>query len=84
MDNIKVEKKDGEIEYWNYDKILLSIGKAMMPLKRAEQFASSVEKWAKQEAKKGVISSEKLRDKIIELLKENDPISAESYRVYKK
>ncbi len=84
MKNLKVEKRGGEIENWNYDKILLSIGKAMIPLERAEKIASQVEEWAKSQAKKGVISSEDLKDKIISLLKESDPISAEAYRVYKK
>lgn len=56
----------------------------MIPLERAEKIASQVEEWAKSQAKKGVISSEDLKDKIISLLKESDPISAEAYRVYKK
>lgn len=84
MAELKIKKRDGDLEIWNYDKILLSIGKAMMPLKRAEKLASKVEKWAEKEAKKGVIDSSKVRDKIIELLKEDDLVAAGAYEVYKK
>lgn len=84
MSIIKVEKRDGDLEDWNFDKSLLSIGKSMIPMKKATQIASRVEKWAKKKAKKGVITSIELRDKIIEILKEEDPIAAESYKSYKK
>lgn len=84
MADLKVEKKGGEIEDWSYDKVLLSIGKSMIPLKKAEELARQVEKWANSKAKEGVISSEELREKVIEVLKENDSVAAESYRLYKK
>lgn len=84
MKDLKVEKRDGDLEEWNYDKILLSIGKAMMPLKKAEKIASQVEKWAKEASKRRVVTSTDIRDKIIEILKETDPIAAEAYELYKK
>ena len=84
MKDLKVEKRDGDLEDWNYDKILLSIGKSMMPLKKAEKIASQIEKWAEKESKKGLVTSTDIRDKIIETLKESDPIAAEAYELYKK
>jgi len=84
MTNLKVEKRDGGLEEWNYDKALLSIGKSMMPIKKAQKIASKVEKWASKQAKKGVITSIELRDKIISVLKKEDPIAADSYELYKK
>ena len=84
MEEIKVEKKDGRVEFWSYDKVLLSIEKAMIPLKKAEELASGIEKWAKKQAKKGVITSAEIRDKVITLLSQADPVAAESYRLFKK
>lgn len=84
MSDLKVKKRDGSLEKWNYDKVLLSIGKAMMPIKKAEKIATKVEKWADKEAKKGVVDSVKIRDKIIEFLEEMDPVAAGAYKVYKK
>ena len=84
MKKLKVEKRDGDLEDWNYDKILLSIGKSMMPLKRSEKIASQVERWANKASKRGVVTSTDIRDKIIEILKEADPVAAESYELYKK
>lgn len=83
-DNIKVEKKDGNLEDFNFDKIILSIGKAMMPIKSAEKVADKVRSWAIKEAKKGVITSEQLRDKVTKELKKQDPVAASSYELYKK
>lgn len=84
MRDLKVRKRDGKVENWNYDKILASIGKSMVPLKKAEAVASSVEKWVEKSAGKGVVSSNEIRDKIIEVLKEIDTVAAENYQVYKK
>ncbi len=84
MAKLKIEKRDGKLEEWNYDKIILSIGKAMMPVDRAEKIAKNVEKWAQQNAKKGVVTSNQIRDKVIEYLKDEDPVAAESYELYKK
>jgi transcriptional regulator NrdR family protein len=84
MSEIKVKKRDGNVEEWSYDKILNSIGKSMIPLKKAETVASSVEKWVKETGGKNVVSSTEIRDKIIEILKEVDPVAADNYQVYKK
>lgn len=85
MASIKVKKRDGVIEVWNYDKVLLSIGKAFIPIKEAEKIASEIENWAKKNVKKErIISSIDIRDKVIELLKRENPVAADSYTVYKK
>lgn len=84
MSDLKVRKRDGKVEIWNYDKVLASIGKSMIPLKKAEAVASAVEKWAEKSAGKGVVSSDEVRDKVIEILKEIDSVAADNYQVYKK
>ena len=84
MSEIKVKKRDGNVESWSYDKLLNSIGKSMIPLKKAESVASLVEKWVKESEGKGVVSSTEIRDKIIEKLAEVDPVAADNYQAYKK
>lgn len=81
---INIKKRDGVLEEWNYDKVLTSIEKAMIPLQKAEQVANSVEKWIKESSAKGQVTSTQVRDKIIELLAEVDPVASENYKVYKK
>ena len=84
MAEIKVKKRDGKVEVWDYNKILTSIGKSMVPLKKAEEVATSIEKWIKEEAAKGIVTSTQVRDKVIEVLKEIDPVAADNYQAYKK
>ncbi len=84
MKRVKIKKRDDTYEDWNYDKILAAIGKSMVPLKKAETVASSVEKWVEKNSKKGEISSTEVRDKVVEILKEIDPVAAENFLVYKK
>ena len=84
MSEIKVKKRDGKVEAWDYDKVLASIGKSMVPLKKAETVAMSVEKWLKKAAVKGVVTSTEVRDRVIEVLREVDSVAADNYQAYKK
>jgi len=81
---IKVKKRDGVVEDWSYDKVIASIGKAMMPYKKAQGIADKIHVWAKESAKEGAIASTAIRDKVIELLSQSDPVSADNYKVFKK
>jgi len=83
-DEIKVKKRDGKVETWDYDKVLASIGKSMVPLKKAEAVATAVEKWMNEQKGKVAVESTEIRDKVIEVLKEVDPVAADNYQVYKK
>lgn len=84
MKKIKIKKRDGSYEEWSYDKILAAIGKSMVPLKKAEAVATSVEKWVEKNSGKGEINSTEVRDKVVEVLKEIDPVAAENFMVFKK
>ncbi len=84
MKKVKINKRDGSYEEWNYDKVLAAIGKSMVPIKTAEAVATSVEKWVEKNSGKGEIDSIEIRDKVIEVLKEVDPVAAENFMVYKK
>ena len=84
VEEIKIRKRDGSLESWNYDKILISITKVDVPLEAAEKATTDIEGWAKENAKDGVISSTQIRDKVIKTLTELDPIAADHYIAYKK
>lgn len=84
MADLKVRKRDGSLEKWNYDKLLASIGKAGLALENSEKIASFIQQWVKTSAEKGVILSTKIRDKVTEELRKVDPLAADSFESYKK
>lgn len=81
--NLTVKKREGGEEPWNYDKLVASINKSGVPLLEAENIAKNVENWARETAE-GPIESTLIRDKVIELMKENYPAESDSYLAYKK
>ena len=83
MEDIKVKKKEGNVEAWMYDKVLASVGKTGISLKMAEDITNKVEVWVKANAKNGVINSVAVRDKVTELLKKADPVAGDNYQAYK-
>ncbi len=84
MEEIKIQKRDGSLEPWSFDKVLISITKVDVSLDKAEKMVSNIESWVKENAKDEVISSTKIRDKVIKTLTELDPIAADHYIAYKK
>jgi pyrimidine operon attenuation protein/uracil phosphoribosyltransferase len=84
MSDIQIRKRGEGMEGWNFDKLLASITKSGVPLADAKRVAESIEVWARDAVKVSAIDSIKLRDKVIESLKEDYPAEADSYQVYKK
>ena len=84
MEEIRVIKKDGSIEYWNSDKILVSLTKAGLELEKAEKLVSEIEEWVKNNSKNKQIESTILKEEIILRLEEVDTLVAEGYSAYKK
>lgn len=83
MDGLKVIKKDKSFEGWSKDKLIASLTKAGIEIKKAENIATSITNWARKKAKDGKIQSKQIRDKVIEKLKEIDPTASEEYRIFK-
>jgi len=81
---ITVRKNNGDVEDYNYDKVLASIMKAGVPLKESEAISQRVDKWVRENIKDGTIASTMIRDKIIELMSEQFPSEADSYQAYVK
>ncbi len=84
MDPIKVEKKDGQLEDFNRNKILNGVIKSGALPETAEAVTTQVEQWAKMSAVDGVVKGLDVRSKVLEFLRQKDADSAMRYEVYKK
>ncbi len=81
---LKITKRQGEIEDWSDDKILTSIMRAGASSEESQKVSLSVKQWAAQNAEDGKISSTNLRDQVIHQLALVNPIAANTYQFYKK
>lgn len=81
---MQVEKKDGSLEEFDRQKISRGVVAAGLDEEGAESLASGVEVWAGEAAGGDVISSLEVRDKVLELLREQDPEAAARFEEYKK
>ena len=84
MDNVQVKKRDGTLESWSYDKLVTSITKTGIPMDDAENLASKIEGWVRENASIMAIDSITLRDRVFEEIKQIDPAAADTYQAYKK
>ena len=84
MDSLNIVKKDGSVEGWNKDKLIASIGKSGVDVKGAQEIYDKALDWAVAAQKEAKVSSNELRDKIIEFMKEDYPAEADNYQTYKK
>lgn len=84
MAALQVQKREGGVEDWNFDKVLASITKAGVLLEEAKHTAYLVEAWAQKNAQNGIISFSEIRDKVTQFLRVIDPVIADAYESYKK
>lgn len=84
MNDLKVKKRDGTIEPFSNDKLIASMTKAGVPVDASQNFTVQISNWAKSVSAEGEISSEEIRDKVIEVLSSEYPVEADNYRAYKK
>jgi len=82
--NLQVEKKDGSLEEFDRGKIARGVQAAGLSAEDAESLAAEVETWAGIVNEGGVISVARIREKVLELLDEQDPEVAQRFREYKK
>ena len=81
---LKVEKRDTSLEDFYYDKLLASISKTGLDIKKAEEVANDIVSWAQANAVNGIVTSVELRDAVTKRLLNDYPAEAENYSVYKK
>lgn len=81
---LQVEKRDGQLEDFDREKITRSVTAAGLAEEEVESLASEVEVWANEAAKDDVVSSSELKGKVLELLRGRDPGAATRFEEYKK
>ena len=84
MEAVKVQKRGGGVEDWSSDKLINSMAKAGISVTDAERVSKEVQAWAEQNAANGIVTSNQIRDRVTEVLKNQFPVEADSYVAYKK
>ncbi len=80
----KVQKKDGNLEDFDRNRVLQSVVKAGGTNEEAEKITAEVEAWLPGAVVTGVVTTQAIREKVLELLRPLNPIVAGDFEVYKK
>lgn len=80
----KVQKKDGQPEDFDRNKVLNGLIKSGVSSEEAEKITVQVEGWLPTIAVGGVIKTMDIRSKILELLRAVNPVAASSFENYQK
>lgn len=81
---IKVQKKDGQLEDFDRNKVLGGIVKSGVNPEQAEEITKQVEAWALTAAVNGVLNSMAIRGKVLEVLRPVNPTAVEAFESYQK
>ena len=84
MDTIQVQKRDGSLQPFDKNKIVLGLAHAGVLVSEANEIADQVETWAQESAQDGAVKSVDIRDYILDLLQQRDETAAGQYAEYKK
>ncbi len=84
MLDVKIKKRDLNLEPFSYDKLLASITKSGVSVQDAERLAETIKSWIFDNSQDGVISSTAVRDKVYEVLASQFPVEADEYQAFKK
>jgi transcriptional regulator NrdR family protein len=82
--NLQVQKKDGQLQPFDRNKVLGGLVKSGVSAEQAESIAIQVEAWVQVAAHNGVVQSLEIRAKVLELLKAVNPTVAASFEAYQK
>jgi len=80
----KVLKKDGRVEDFDWAKLSLGIINAGASKEDAEEVATEVEEWLNTVADEGTVKSYDLHVKVIQVLKEINPVAGEAFETFRK
>ena len=80
---MNVQKKDGSMEPFDRNKIVMAVTSAGATTQEAAEVASGVEDWMPMAIALGTVSTNQIRGKVIELLKQLNPTANAVYEVYK-
>ena len=84
MPNLMVEKKDGQQEPFDKNKIVNGLLRSGAAEAEAQNLATQVETWVQTAAINGVIKSLEVRAKVLELLHNINPTAAAAFESYRK
>lgn len=83
-DTLRVRKQDGTLDVWNDDKLIVSMIRAGLSNDDSRDVLNELLNWAIDSSENNIIESNKLRDKVIEILQRDHPLVANTYQTYKK
>ncbi len=84
MTKIQVRKRDGSLENFEMEKLEKSLKAADTCSETARSIASEIEKWLPKVATNNIVQSSALREKVLELLRPQNPKAALDFEQYKK
>ncbi len=80
----KVQKKDGTLEDFDRSRIIAGIMKAGGTAEEAEKVASAIEAWLPTAVVDGIVQSNAIRVKGLEVMQTVNPVVAATFESYKK
>ena len=84
MADIKVQKKDGTLQDFDRSKVISGVVKAGVSIDQAGSVASQVETWVQGATVDGVVKSNDIRAKVLEILQSTSPAAAAKFGAYRK
>ena len=81
---MQVKKKDGSLEDFDRGKISRGVVTAGASPETAEAVVTEVESWAGSTTTEGGIATTEIRNKVLELLRLQDPAAATRFEEYRK
>lgn len=81
---LTVNKRDGDREPFNIDKLINSMTKAGVPLDKAEELSSGIVSWVEENKANDMISSASIREQVIQALRNDFPLEADNYESHSK
>lgn len=80
----KVLKKDGSIQDFDWNKVISGVINSGASQEEAEAVASGVELWLSTAIDDGIVKSNDLHIKVLETLRDINPIAAQKFEDFKK
>lgn len=80
----KVQKKDGQLEDFDRNHVYQSVMRAGATNEEAEKVTAGVEAWLPGAVAAGVITTQAIREKMLEILRPLNSVVAGDFEVYKK
>jgi len=80
----KVQKKNGQLEDFDINKIINGLLKSGATPEEAEEVASGVENWLPTVAEDGIVKTTDIRMKVLEILRNINPLAADNFENYQK